>query len=1200
MNKFEERFNRWKNGENYWDIVGKPFGKQKTKLKKLTDEQRANLNQYLNSLDRFDDGSDDPLKITFIPTNIDIDDSEIYRQIHEEQQKKREQEQRDRERDRKADELLRQFDLDAQQQLQPQYRQLDNIEKAYTDDYAWRARQRYPYITDDDVKSAINNTTENEFAPRTTLGAEAQYDVASKSINYFNPKTDRIKAHEMAHALDFQVLRKNYYKQGYDQSRQLDLNDLQNAYGGGNYDGEDKYSEMRAVNSALRNSIQRKTGASKLQLNTVIDNLTDQQLKQYINDNRSEYFNQNMKYNPDAVKNALKNVAYNPVVKHNVLLMADTGKDPISVQRDGVQYNVDPSAIGAKNLEVTLPETVVQGYSPEYKQRHYASSFDPNGAGEFVDIAGLGFIPNPFNFTRDILNRNYYQAAKEAAKAMMFGDGWAETAANGIFGANILTDNGVKKTYNHVKNKQYTSALLSGLGDALDASMLGRFSKQLGNVRLPYLQNIAQYLNPQNSTLHITNNSLHPLYIQSRTPLLKHKAQFKMPALDAGLYDAADNTFDNIMSKNLFRESTNRLVDKNGNVDKREIARFLNIFKENTGIDFHKQAKGIYNSGNGRETNLIQHIADVVKTAQDSPVPSGYTKQQQVQAALLHDLGKIYGTKHHGPNSLNVIDQAQIPFISDAVKNSVKNHMKRVGMRDFDNLTKSLIFADVSRGLPFDQAAYTYPQLLYKRRLPQLNIKDIPLREELKTRINPWLKQLGYKTIDLNSTKEQAEQQLQEIIDEHRSFLRGARDPKDAQTISAEQARINYNNAANGAMNAYGENTPESRTKYSVEYVSSSPTGYGRSGLWERDGSRITTMAKRFGLDPNKHDALYMSTSDNIARTYQHAHNREGIAYLVRLLNPNIDKSANLSKRLLLSDWDLYNGYSAEVNYPPIGTFSMFEGPYRLQTGRSLIEDIKKSDPNVPKLEFAKTGGYVDQTNNTYLKFRGIMNRINSKLRDLGIDTQLHEYGISFNPDGTQNGIGTIFYPTGLQELDTKILVAEKYFSSQDPKEKFDFLKRMRDLALISDKQFKAVKFSGNQKYIDKDKTIMKVVRQYKDKAYELANKKSTPTKESLKNQYNYLHDYNRLSAFLKERGILPRYDLETFNKDVVIGNEAPSKNSTINRPIKKIIHSEVIGKRGEQKFKAIRPINVSDQTPSKHRDKGERTDEKVTRKSFR
>lgn len=265
MNKFEERFNRWKNGENYWDIVGKPFGKQKTQSKKLTDEQRANLNQYLNSLDRFDVGTGDSLKIKFTNPNL-----------------------------------------------------------------------------------------------------------------------------------------------------------------------------------AFNNSEQQKTNASKEYHNSVIDNLADKS---------------------------------------------------IIIDKNGIQYNIDPSAIGASNLEVTTPEVVVQGYSPEYKQKHYASSYDRNGAGE-----------------------------KDAAKAMMFGDGLAETAANGILGSNILTDNSVKKTYNHIKNKQYTSALLSGLGDVLDASMLGRFLKQLDNVRLPYLQNSVQYLNPRNSALHLTNNTLRPLYIQSRTPLLEHKA----------------------------------------------------------------------------------------------------------------------------------------------------------------------------------------------------------------------------------------------------------------------------------------------------------------------------------------------------------------------------------------------------------------------------------------------------------------------------------------------------------------------------------------------------------------------------------------------------------------------------------------------------------------------------------------------------
>lgn len=54
----------------------------------------------------------------------------------------------------------------------------------------------------------------------------------------------------------------------------------------------------------------------------------------------------------------------------------------------------------------------------------------------------------------------------------------------------------------------------------------------------------------------------------------------------------------------------------------------------------------------------------------------------------------------------------------------------------------------------------------------------------------------------------------------------------------------------------------------------------------------------------------------------------------------------------------------------------------------------------------------------------------------------------------------------------------------------------MHDYNLISDKQFKAVIFSGNQKYIDKNKIIMKAVRLYKDKAYEHANKKVLQQKD--------------------------------------------------------------------------------------------------------
>lgn len=53
--------------------------------------------------------------------------------------------------------------------------------------------------------------------------------------------------------------------------------------------------------------------------------------------------------------------------------------------------------------------------------------------------------------------------------------------------------------------------------------------------------------------------------------------------------------------------------------------------------------KKIFNTDflTGSPTNLNQHIGSVVKTAQDIPVPLGYTRQDLVQAALGHDIGKV-------------------------------------------------------------------------------------------------------------------------------------------------------------------------------------------------------------------------------------------------------------------------------------------------------------------------------------------------------------------------------------------------------------------------------------------------------------------------------------------------------------------------------------------------------------------------------
>ncbi len=62
MNKdtknFKSRFERWKNGESYWDIVGRPLPTQ-AKQKPLTEEERAELDGYIDNISNYSSGKTD-------------------------------------------------------------------------------------------------------------------------------------------------------------------------------------------------------------------------------------------------------------------------------------------------------------------------------------------------------------------------------------------------------------------------------------------------------------------------------------------------------------------------------------------------------------------------------------------------------------------------------------------------------------------------------------------------------------------------------------------------------------------------------------------------------------------------------------------------------------------------------------------------------------------------------------------------------------------------------------------------------------------------------------------------------------------------------------------------------------------------------------------------------------------------------------
>lgn len=162
---------------------------------------------------------------------------------------------------------------------------------------------------------------------------------------------------------------------------------------------------------------------------------------------------------------------------------------------DGSVFNVDPSAIGARNLEVTTPEVEIIAQKPLYlKKRDQLLGdiiYNPGEIRQGEEPSTLDKVrmflgnhrDNPIarNVEQSIEDWQHHKTPMQAAF-----DNFAYmnpyTAAIAA-GSNLFSDHGVSKTINLAKNGQYGRAALSGLGDLFDASMLsygGRYIKNNG------------------------------------------------------------------------------------------------------------------------------------------------------------------------------------------------------------------------------------------------------------------------------------------------------------------------------------------------------------------------------------------------------------------------------------------------------------------------------------------------------------------------------------------------------------------------------------------------------------------------------------------------------------------------------------------------------------------------------------------------
>lgn len=696
----------------------------------------------------------------------------------------------------------------------------------------------------------------------------------------------------------------------------------------------------------------------------------------------------------------------------------------------------------------------------------------------------------------------------------------------------------------------------------------------------------------------------------------EYTAQIRIPNEDAGLYEyATDTQLPNEFNPSYIARENSQIVNKDGSVNMRNLVRARRQLRK--AYPDADDPKKIFNTDflTVTTTNLNQHIGSVVKTAQDIPVPLGYTRQDLVQAALGHDIGKVIDARQgqHEQISADMLTNAMrqngiigVQDIKPDVIQAIAKHGLGDQAMDLDPLTKALHVADVTRGANYDQAAIHAGYLFnYPREYPKWNFQKKPLHDELVQNINPVLKRYGYETIDPNSTLQEAQETLNSIIDNHRSFVRGVYDKKHSPSQTYMLT-----------------NEPE------LDKLGHS----GRRGIYN--------YREFYGIPHQNYDGLYLSTNANFLDEYGNG-GIGGKIGLVRIPQNEVSKnSESLSERLLAGDFDIYNSNNIHHGRSgnPQSSWTLFGEPYRLQTGRSLRQDMIEKDPNVPKVEgrymrnegqvlsqmkpgdinlgIYYTGGYTYDQQPT---FGQIVDKLNKTLEKEGLmkiksfaktDKNGEVEDLVYN-----NAKGIIVLHDNIAKLDELQKLAEvvKPYLKEEKKLKKqlyeisnnpdyllsnEFSKQMKDIQYklsqidrfrygfidlnmdkVTPKQKRSAMFAGNI-----DRIRKAVLRSSLDDYFDGVKKQKASVKYDAKDREKYLSDPENQAAFMRSQGVLPRYDHPTYNHVLTITpgrhiEDMPNKMATKNMPLGPS-QIAVIGKRGEKVVdlvKELRPNEIDD-----------------------
>lgn len=371
---------------------------------------------------------------------------------------------------------------------------------------------------------------------------------------------------------------------------------------------------------------------------------------------------------------------------------------------DGSRFNVDHSAIGARNLEVTTPEVEVIAQKPLYlKKRDELLNNITYNPGEIRQGKKPSVLDNVRTFLSNYRNnpiaRNVEQSIEDwqhhKTPMQASFDNFAYmnpyTAAIAA-GSNLSSDHGIRRTVNLTKNGQYGSAVLSGLGDLLDASMLtygGRHIKNNGmfdiaklfeNTRFgDYLRNkiVSNELNRNIVNLDGIGGTLS--YKRIEIPQKQGNGRYQFDSPTYQIYTGP-------------KHDISEIINADGSVNLRNLLNIQNEALRNIPGGTIARHRLENQKWHPTDWNTFLHTRDVYKRA----LQYGYP-EEALFPALMHDFGKLWTGDGHGPYGASIVHQI-FPKASENQIQAIYGHMDK---NPINSLTKLVKGVDIKETNPF-------------------------------------------------------------------------------------------------------------------------------------------------------------------------------------------------------------------------------------------------------------------------------------------------------------------------------------------------------------------------------------------------------------------------------------------------------------------------------------------------------------------